>query len=144
MGNVLQHRKEFIPIGLVSIQEWESIRALCKREDVTRGGDYDAPYGGAINIWTQDSWVDPDGELHGTFYPEVSENHIGMVNIYFQTGAYLNANGERPWESDLIEYSWEENWSPLMGRLRFCRLYREAMQREYSGDLAEVWGSSGL
>jgi hypothetical protein len=140
----LKGKKGFTPIAIVDIDEWEAIRKYCARRDVSRGGDYDCPCGGAINIWLQKDWLSPDGELHGAFYPDFSETTIGMVNVYFYTGAYLNENHERPWETESVEYDWEGNWSPAMGREHFIELYRLAVGREYSFSLDEILSSTGL
>lgn len=141
---VLKNKKGFVPIAVVDIDEWEAIRDYCARRDVMLGGDYDCPYGGAINIWLQKDWLDPEGELHGSYYPDFSETSIGLVNVYFYTGAYLNENQERPWETDDVEYSWDRNWSPVMGREHFMEIYRRAVGRQYTYSLCEILSSIGL
>lgn len=141
---ILRGKKGFVPIAIVDIDDWEAIRKYCSVRDVMRGGDYDCPYGGAINIWMQKDWVDPEGELHGSFYPDFSHSSIGLINVYFYTGAYLNENQERPWETESVEYDWEGNWSPAMGREHFIELYRLVVGREYSFSLDEILSSTGL
>lgn len=141
---VLKNKKGFVPIAVVDIDEWEAIRDYCARRDVMLGGDYDCPYGGAINIWLQKDWLDPERELHGSYYPDFSETSIGLVNVYFYTGAYLNENQERPWETDDVEYSWDRNWSPVMGREHFMEIYRRAVGRQYTYSLCEILSSIGL
>lgn len=76
---ILKNKKGFTPIAVVEIDEWEAIRKYCDSRDVMCGGDYDCPYGGAINIWMQKDWIDPAGELHGSFYPDFSESSIGLA-----------------------------------------------------------------
>jgi len=132
----LRGRKDLTPIGLVKSYDWEAIRGYCDTRDVCRGGDYDCPTGGAINVWLQEDWTDPAGELHGTYYPGES-NLDGYVNVYFQTGAWLNDNNERPWETSpsQVEYSIESNWSPLMAREHFLELFKDSTGRDYCVDV---------
>ncbi|MDI9604182.1 MAG: hypothetical protein QM305_02455 [Bacteroidota bacterium] len=138
---ILKNKKGFTPIAVVEIDEWEAIRKYCDSRDVMCGGDYDCPYGGAINIWMQKDWIDPAGELHGSFYPDFSESSIGKINVYFYTGGYLNENQERPWETDDVEYSLEGNWSPAMGREHFMKIYRAAVGQDYFYSIGELLSS---
>ena len=133
MGNVMQNRKEFTVIGLCTISDWELIRDICKREDVSVGGEYDAPYGGAINVWSRTAWDHSAGDFHGTFYPEISDSREGWINVFWQTGAKPNQNGLRPRETDWedVEYSEEGNWTAYRARQKFYELYKRARGIDY-------------
>lgn len=70
-----------VVIAVVKATEYRAIHAWAAARDVIKGGHediYDAPTGGAINVWGRDGWEKPDGHIHCTYYPERTDGqHLG-------------------------------------------------------------------
>lgn len=59
-----------IPIAVCTPVEYQKIHQWAGAHDVRHGGPediYDAPSGGAINVWGRDGWEKPDGHIHCTY-----------------------------------------------------------------------------
>lgn len=132
----LRGQKGLVPIASVSVEDWQDLYRFCKLRDVTTGGDYETPPGGAINIWLQANWTDQEGALHGTYYPQPSKR-FGWVDVLWQTGHHKNEDGRFPWEESTPEYAWSKNWSPSMAREYFCTVFEEATGKTYATSLTE-------
>lgn len=72
-----------IPIAVVTPAEFRTVHQWAAAHDVRYGGPediYDAPAGGAINVWGRDGWEKPDGHIHCTYLPErVDAQHPGVT-----------------------------------------------------------------
>lgn len=127
----LRGRRDLIPIACVSVEDWQVLHEYCRRHDVEAGGDYDATAGGAINVYLAHDWINPEAGLHGTYYG-VHSRHFGYIDVFWQTGTYLNDAGVYPWETDRVSYSWDGNWNPHMAREHFCQLFQRATGKPYA------------
>lgn len=151
-------------ILILPMEVWVKVHAYCRHHDVDAyrrrvwdGEDvdldticYDAPTGGAINVWTLRHYVERDGTLHGTYYPtradgrhpgELLEEAMkakdltamrrllsvpgfvagsGLVEVYWQTGLFKPAGVYDP----------RRNWSPEMAREHLMQLVRMVMDQE--------------
>lgn len=133
----LRGRKDLIPIACVTVEDWNTIHEYCRRQDVATGGDYDAPAGGAVNVYMADNWVDPEAGLHGTFYPEQSRR-FGWIDIFWQTGTYRDEYGRLPWEIENASFSLSGNWSAAAAREHFSELYEKATGKTYATSLKDL------
>ncbi len=73
----------YIPIAVVTPVEFQTVHRWAAAHDVRHGGPediYDAPRGGAINVWGRDGWDRPDGHIHCTYLPErMDARHPGVT-----------------------------------------------------------------